>query len=188
VDDYFFSIQPRVHRLRLHLNGVNKQASELIRLESKFLKSPLSGTTLRVPKKPGESCLKPAKNKNKTHLLLKHAHKARPAPRWPPRLTGVAQSKAPSSRFRFARGLTPPSRANAPLEWVPPRSRASTSLERVPPRSRASASLDRVPPRSRLPHKRTYSRARVRAFNALHSRVAPSRAWESRPGAVPPTP
>jgi hypothetical protein len=69
----------------------------------------VSGTALRVPKKPGESRLKPEKNKNKTHLLLKHTHRARPTPRWPPRPTGVAQSKAPSSRFRLARGLTPPS-------------------------------------------------------------------------------
>jgi hypothetical protein len=61
------------------------------------------------PKKPGGSCLKPAKNKNKTHLLLKRTHRARPTLRWPPRPTGVAQSKAPSSRFRLARGLTPPS-------------------------------------------------------------------------------
>jgi hypothetical protein len=73
--------------------------------------SQVSGRALRVPKKPGESCLKPAKNKNKNkrHLLLKRTHRARPTPGWPPRPTGVAQSKAPSSRFRLARGLTPPS-------------------------------------------------------------------------------
>jgi hypothetical protein len=68
----------------------------------------------------------------------------------------VAQSKAPSSRFRLARGLTPPSsgfpprsRTNTSLERVPPHSRDNTSLERVPPRSRANTSHERVPPRSR---------------------------------------
>jgi hypothetical protein len=40
-------------------------------------------------------------------------------------------------------------------------------LERAPPRSRAHAPLERIPPRSRLPHERTCSRTRVRAFNAL---------------------
>jgi hypothetical protein len=61
------------------------------------------------PKKPGESYLKPTKNKYETHLLLKQTHRARPTLRWPPRPTGVAQSNAPSSGFRLARGLTPPS-------------------------------------------------------------------------------
>jgi hypothetical protein len=100
----------------------------------------LSGTALRVPKKPGESCLKPAKNK--THLLLKRTHRARPTLRWPPRPTEVAQSKALSSGFRLARGLTPPRAGSASLEGSPS-------------------------PRSRLPHTRTCSCTRVRAFNAL---------------------
>jgi hypothetical protein len=47
------------------------------------------------PKKRGESCVKPAKNKSKMHLLPKHAHKARPTLRWPPQPTEVAQTKSP---------------------------------------------------------------------------------------------
>jgi hypothetical protein len=98
--------------------------------------------------------------------------------RWSPRPIGEAQSKVPSSRFRPARGLTPPSskvpprsRANTSLERAPPRSRANTSLERAPPRSRVPSSLEgSPPPRLRLPHKRTCSRTRVRAFNALTQR------------------
>jgi hypothetical protein len=81
----------------------------------------------------------------------------------------VAQSRAPSSRLRLARGL------HVSLEQAPPRSRAHASLERAPPRSRVHASLERVPPRSRVqspsrsrpPHKHTRSRMRVRTFNAL---------------------
>jgi hypothetical protein len=62
----------------------------------------------RGSKKPGESCLKPEKTKTKYTSYL-NAHRARPTLWWPPRPTGVAQSKAPSSGFRLARGLTPPS-------------------------------------------------------------------------------
>jgi hypothetical protein len=115
----------------------------------------LSGTALRSPKQPGESCLKPAKNKNKTHLLLKHTHRARPTPRWPPRPTGVAQSKAPSSRFRLARMSRLPRAGSASLEGQHPPRAGSASLEGT------------SPPRSRPPHKRACSRTRVWAFNAL---------------------
>jgi hypothetical protein len=94
------------------------------------------------------------------HLLPKHTHTARPTLRWHPRPTRVAQSNAPSSRFRLARGLTPPREGSASPEGSHP-------LERVPPRSRVPASLKRAPPRSRVPHERTCSRTRVRAFNAL---------------------
>jgi hypothetical protein len=114
------------------------------------------GDSPEGPKKPGESCLKPEKNKNKTHLLPKHAHRARPTLRWPSRPTGVAQSKAPSSSFRLARGLTPPSsRFRLARGLTPP-----SNGERAPPRSRANASLERAPPRSRAPHKRTGSHTR----------------------------
>jgi hypothetical protein len=115
------------------------------------------------PKKPGESCLKPAK-KHKTQTLLehnpKHTHTAQPTPRWPPRPTRAAQQGAPSSKVRLARGLTPPSSG---LHHA----RGSCSPERVLPCSRVPTSLERAPPRSRLPHGRTCSRTRVRTFNAL---------------------
>jgi hypothetical protein len=142
----------------------------------------------------GGSCLKLAKNKNKTHLLLKHTHRARPTPRWPPRPTGVAQSKAPSSRFRLARGLTPPSSGfhlaqgptppssgfrlargpTPPLNGfhlarglTPPSSGFRLARGPAPPSSRFRLARGLTLPRSRLPHKRTCSRTRVRAFNAL---------------------
>jgi hypothetical protein len=55
-----------------------------------------------------ESRLKPEKTKTK-HTSYLNTHRARATLRWPPRPTGVAQSKAPPSGFRLARGLTPPS-------------------------------------------------------------------------------
>jgi hypothetical protein len=108
----------------------------------------LSGTALRVPKKPGESCLKPEKkNKSKTHFLLKHTHRARPTLRWPPRPTGVAQSKAPSNRFRLARGLTPPSSGfRLARGLTPPSSRFRLA------RGLISASLEAPPQARLLPH------------------------------------
>jgi hypothetical protein len=99
------------------------------------------------PKKPGEPCLKPAKNKTKhTSNLSTHTrHGPRcGGPRGPPEWSNQA----------------PPRVRSASLE-------GSRPLEQVPPRSRVPASLERAPPRSRLPHERTYSRTRVRAFNAL---------------------
>jgi hypothetical protein len=108
------------------------------------------------PKRPGGSCLKPARNaKRKTHLEpnTKHAHTAQPTPQWPPRPTRAVEQGAPLSK--------------APLERGPPRSRAHAPSSRLPPRSRVLASLERAPPRSRFPHEHTGSRTRVRAFNAL---------------------
>jgi hypothetical protein len=94
--------------------------------------------------------------KTKTkHLSLKRTHKVRPTPWWPPWPTGVAQSRAPTSRLRLARGLTPPSSGSALLKG-----------SRLPRAS--SASLEgSSPPRSRPPREHTRSRAWVRAFNAL---------------------
>jgi hypothetical protein len=67
-------------------------------------------------KKPGESCLKPAKNKTKhTSNLSTHTRRG-------PRCGGPR---------------SPPEWPNqAPLERVPPRSRAHAPLERAPPHSR----------------------------------------------------
>jgi hypothetical protein len=104
----------------------------------------LSGTALRVPKKPGESCLKPAKNKSETHLLPKRTHRARPTLRWPPRSTGVAPSKAPSSRFRLARGLTPPS-SGFRLARGPTPPSSGFSLARGPPPPSSGFRLARGP-------------------------------------------
>jgi hypothetical protein len=104
----------------------------------------LSGTALRVPYQTGGILLKTCKKRNETHLSLKRTRRTRPTQRWPPRPTGAAQSKAPSSRFCLARGFAPPS------SGFPPRSRVRTPLERVPPRSRDPAPLERVPPRSRV--------------------------------------
>jgi hypothetical protein len=102
------------------------------------------------PKKPGESCLKPAKNTKHKHSSnitqnIRTQHSPRPdGPRGPPERPNKA----------------PPRARSASLEGAGP-------LERVLPRSRVPASLERAPPRSRLPHGRTCSRTRVRAFNAL---------------------
>jgi hypothetical protein len=107
----------------------------------------VSGTALRVPKKPGESCLKPAKNKTKhTSNLSTHTQRGPRCggPRGPPEWPNQA----------------PPRARSASLEGSHP-------LERVPPRSRVPSSLERAPHRSRLPHERTCSHTRVRAFNAL---------------------
>jgi hypothetical protein len=127
------------------------------------------------PKKRGESCLKPAKNaKRKPNLgpNTKHTHNAIHAVA-APRPIEAAQQSAPSSEVRLARGLKPPRMRSASLEGSRrPRAWSASLegprlLERGPPRSRVPASLERGPPRSRFPHERTYSRTRVRAFNAL---------------------
>jgi hypothetical protein len=99
------------------------------------------------PKEPGESCLKPAKNKTKhtSNLSTYTRHGPRcGGPRGPPKWPNKAPPRA-----------------------GPPRSRAHAPSKRVPPRSRVPASLERAPPCSRLPRERTCSRTRVRAFNAL---------------------
>jgi hypothetical protein len=107
------------------------------------------------PKKPGEPCLKPAKNKSKTHLSPKHARRARPTLRWPPRPTGVAQSKAPSSGFRLARGSTLPSSGFRLTRGLTPTSSGFRLARRLTLPRAGSASLEgshhleRVPPRSR---------------------------------------
>jgi hypothetical protein len=92
----------------------------------------LSGTALRVPKKPGESCLKPAKNKTKcTSNLSTHTrHGPRcDGPRSPPEWPNHVTPRAGSASLEGLR----------PLERVPPRSRVPASLEQAPPRSRAHA-------------------------------------------------
>jgi hypothetical protein len=109
------------------------------------------GQTRGFPKKPGRILLKTFKKyKTQTHLEpnAKRTHTAQPTPRWPPRPTRAAQQSAP------------PRARSASLE-------GSRSLEQTPPRSRVHATLEWAPPRSRLPHERTCSRTRVRAFNAL---------------------
>jgi hypothetical protein len=94
------------------------------------------------------------------HLLLKRTHRARPTLRWPPRPIGVAQSKAPSSRFRLARGLTPPSSGfRLARVLTPPSIRFRLARGLTPPssgfclaRGLTSASLE-VPSQVRLlPH------------------------------------
>jgi hypothetical protein len=124
------------------------------------------------PKKTGGSCLKPAK-KHKTQTRLeqntKHMHTAQPTPRWPPRPTKAAQQGAPSSKVCLARELTPPSSEVCLARGSPP---PSSGLRL------ARGSLTSAP-------------APARGYKHLmlwHSRAAPSRAWESRPGAVSPTP
>jgi hypothetical protein len=115
----------------------------------------LSGTALRVLKKPGESCLKPEKNKNKhtSYLNARTGHGPRcSGPRGPP--------EWPSQR--------PPRAGSASLEGsrLPRAGSASLEGSRLP--RAGSASLeDSSPPRSRLPHEHACSRTRVRAFNAL---------------------
>jgi hypothetical protein len=100
-------------------------------------------------KRRGESCLKPAKNKTKhTSSLTRNTHT-----RHGPRCGGPrGPARRPSKTLPRAR--------SASLEGL-------RSLKRSPPRSRVHATLERALPRSRLPHERTCSRTRVRAFNAL---------------------
>jgi hypothetical protein len=102
------------------------------------------GQPLGSPKQPGESYLKPAKNKTKakhtSYLNARTGHDPhcggpRGRPEWPSR--------------------RPPRAGSASL--------AGSNLPRA-----GSASLEgSSPPRSRPPHKRTCSRTRTRAFNAL---------------------
>jgi hypothetical protein len=120
------------------------------------------------------------------HPSLKRTHRARPTLRWPPQLAGLAQSKAPSSRFRLARGSRlpragsasledsrPPRAGSASLEGSSPPRAGSASLEGSRPPRAGSASLEgSSPPRSRPPHEHTCSRTWVRPFNAL--------TWQSR--------
>jgi hypothetical protein len=115
----------------------------------------LSGTTLRVPKKPGESCLKPTKTRTK-HISYLNAHAGHGprhgGPRGPP--------EWPSRR--------PPRAGSASLEGSRPPRASSASLEGSRPPRAGSASLEgSPPPRSRLPHTRACSHTRVRTFNAL---------------------
>jgi hypothetical protein len=107
----------------------------------------MSGTA-RGSKKPGESCLKPAKKLKTQNIRTQHSPR-RDGPRGPPERPNEALPRAGSASLEGSR---------------PPRAR---SASRVPPRSRVPASLERAPPCSRFPHEHTCSRTRVRAFNAL---------------------
>jgi hypothetical protein len=136
---------------------------------------PCRGQPQGFPRKPGESCLKPAKNTKHKHssnvtqnIRIQH-NPRRDGPRGPPERPNKApleqgpprsRAHAPSSEVRLARGLTSPSSG---LRLA----RGSRSPERVPPRSRVPTPLERAPPRSRLLHGHTCSCTRVRAFNAL---------------------
>jgi hypothetical protein len=114
------------------------------------------------PEAPLKNWGNPAQNlqKTKTHLLIKRTHQARPTSRWPPRPTGVAQSKAPSIRFRLARGLTPPSsRFRLARGLTPPSSRFRLARGPAPPssgfrlaRGLISASLEAPSQARLLPH------------------------------------
>jgi hypothetical protein len=123
----------------------------------------MSGTALRVPYKIRGILLKTCKkNKTKhTSNLSKHTRCGprcggpRGPPNWPnqvpPPLAGSASlegSRPPSSEFRLARGLRPPSSGFRLARGLTPLS-SGLRLARG------------------LPHERTCSRTRVRAFNAL---------------------
>jgi hypothetical protein len=139
------------------------------------------GDSPEGPLKTGGILLKTCKKQKKTHLSLKRTHRARPTLRWPPRPTRVAQSKAPSSGFRLARGPMPPRVSSASLEGsrLPRAGSASLKGSRLPRAGSASLEDSRLPragsaslegsppPRLRLPHEHACSRMRVRAFNAL---------------------
>jgi hypothetical protein len=91
----------------------------------------------------------------------------------------VAHQSGPTRRplepVRLARGLTPPSGDVRLARGLTPPRAGSASLE--------GPSLARGP--------LTSAHAPARRYEHLmlwHSRAAPSRAWESRPDAVPPTP
>jgi hypothetical protein len=149
------------------------------------------------PKKPGESCLKLAKNtkhkysSNITRNIRTQHSPRRDGPRGPPERRNKPPPRARSASLE---GSRPPRARSASLE-------GSRSLEWVPPRSRAHApssgfrlARGSPPPSSGLRLARgslTSAPAPARGYEHLmlrHSRAAPSRAWESRPGAVPPTP
>jgi hypothetical protein len=95
-------------------------------------------------KNRGESCFKPAKNKSKTHLLSKHAYRARPTPRWPLWPTTAAPQGAPLRAGSASLEGSRPHRAGSasPEGSRPPRV-GSASLE-------GSLPFERVPPRSRV--------------------------------------
>jgi hypothetical protein len=115
----------------------------------------LSGTALRVPKKPGESCLKTCKKpkRNTSHLSARTGHGPHcGGPRGPPEWPGQRHPRASSASLE---GSRPPRAGSASLEGPRPPRAGSASLEGPPP------------PRSRLPHTRACSRTRVRTFNAL---------------------
>jgi hypothetical protein len=101
------------------------------------------------PKKPEESCLKPAKNTKHSSSITQNIRTQHNPRRGPPVRPNKAPPQARSASLEGPRPLErvpPRSRAHAPLEWVPPRSRAHASLKRASPRSRA-------PSRARLlPH------------------------------------
>jgi hypothetical protein len=122
----------------------------------------VSGTAPRV-KKTGEFCLEPEKTKTKhtSYLNTRTGHgPRRGGPRRPP--------EWPSQR--------PPRAGSASLEGSRLPRAGSASLEGSRLRL-ARGSLTSAPAPARW-----YGRLML-----WHSRVAPSRAWESRPGAVPPT-
>jgi hypothetical protein len=112
------------------------------------------------PKKPGESSLKPAKNKTKRTSYLNthtrhgpHCGGPRGPPEWPnqrPPRAGSASLEGPH-----------------PLERVPPRSRARVPSGGLRLARGSPPPSSGFPSRSRLPHTRTCSRTRAQAFNAL---------------------
>jgi hypothetical protein len=84
--------------------------------------------------------------------------------RWPPRPTGVAQSEAPSSRFRLARGLTPPSSGFRLARGLTPPSSGFRLA-----RGLISSSIE-APSRARLlPHAGTSIQCSDRAESSHHA-------------------
>jgi hypothetical protein len=114
----------------------------------------VSGTALRVPKKPGGILLKTCKKRKTYTHSTAHAAMAPAAHQSDPNKT------PPRARSASLEGSCPPRAKSASLE-------GSRSLEWASPRSSVPAFLERGPPRSRFPHERTCTRTRARAFNAL---------------------
>jgi hypothetical protein len=153
---------------------------------------------MRVPKKPGGILLQTCKktqNANPTTGLTQNIHTTRSTSWRPPRPTEAAQQNAPSSEVRLARGLTPlSSEVRLARGFPPPSSRVRFARGSPPPSNRVRLVRGLTPPSSEVYLARgslTSAPAPARVYGHLmlwHVRAAPLRAWESRPGAVPPTP
>jgi hypothetical protein len=142
----------------------------------------LSGTALRSPKTTGGFLLKTCKKpkRNTSHLSAHRGHGPRcGGPHGPPEWPSQRLPRAGSASLE---GSRLPRAGSASLEGSRLPRAGSASLEGSRPPRAGSASLeDSSPPRSRPPSR--YGHLMLR-----HGRAAPSCTWESRPGAVPPTP
>jgi hypothetical protein len=149
------------------------------------------------PKKPRESCLKLAKNTKRKHssnitqnIRTQHSPCC-DGPRGPPE----QPSRRPLEQVRLARGLTHPSgEVRLARGLTPPSGEVHLARGLTPPSGGFRLARGSPPPSSGFClawGPLTSAPAPARGYEHLmlwHSRAAPPRAWESCPGAIPPTP